>query len=185
MLPSLSPLSLPRFSPSLSDLRWQDECSLSEPVLMCGWMTPLKACLAAAPAISGSEVFGSAVIDSCQVWHCQPDTVCSNCLLSLPLFSSPLAPRHSRRPFSPLAQGAPATVQLECTSEGPHRSTTTVSRSRKRVCLKHQSSYFVKLLPTCAGKRPKLGICRNFLQRGKIGSLILSITEVLTDCDQH
>lgn len=66
----------------------------------------------------GARCFGSVVIDSCQVWHCQPDTVCSNCLLSLPLSSSPLfaeAQRHSRRPLSPLAQGAPATVQLECT----------------------------------------------------------------------
>lgn len=100
MLPSLSPLfsslSLPvspLFSLPLSDSPWQDVCSRSRPVLMCGWMTPLKACLAAAPAISGSEVFGSLMIDSCQVWHCQPDTVCSNCLLSLPLSSSSLAPR--------------------------------------------------------------------------------------------
>lgn len=137
MLPSLSPLSL-----LLSDLQWQDECSQSEPVLMCGWMTPLKACLAAAPAISGSEVFGNVVIDSCQVWHCQPDTVCSNCLLSLPLSSSPHraeALRHSRRPLSPLTQGASATcswsaLTAECTSERPPRSTAIVSWYRTEVC---------------------------------------------------
>lgn len=70
----------------------------------------------------------SAVIDSCQVWHCQPDTVCSDCLLSLPLSSSQ---HHS---LSPLAQGASASVQLECTPERPRRSTAVVSRSRTGVC---------------------------------------------------